>query len=92
MYCSHVPKMDPSRALEAKLEPTAWDTTNQVLGSMRRKWKLVNGMSRNLATVAFIYTTRLKEWRKVSDSYGAWTDTPKNSKEFIADFGSFEHD
>lgn len=49
MYCFHVPKMDPSRALDAKLEPNAWYITNQVLGSMRRKFKLVNGMSRQHA-------------------------------------------
>jgi hypothetical protein len=100
MYCFHVPKMDPSRALDAKLEPNAWDTTNQVLGSMRRKFKLVNGMSRNLATVASIYTDRLREWRNsggtptstFSDSDGGLNEYAEKFERAHKQFGSFEHD
>lgn len=100
MYCFHVPKMDPSRALDAKLEPNAWDVTNQVLGSMRRKFKLVNGMSRNLATVASIYTDRLREWRNsggtptstFSDSDGGLNEYAEKFERAHKQFGSFEHD
>ena len=100
MYCFHVPKMDPSRALDAKLEPNAWDITNQVLGSMRRKFKLVNGMSRNLATVASIYTDRLREWRNsggtptsnFSDSDGGLNEYAEKFERAHKQFGSFEHD
>ncbi|KAF3031165.1 hypothetical protein E8E11_000109 [Didymella keratinophila] len=49
MYCFHVPKMDPSRALDAKLEPNAWYITNQVLGSMRRKFKLTEQEKKDAA-------------------------------------------
>ena len=100
MYCFHVPKMDPSRALDSRLEPNAWDITNQVLGSMRRKFKLVNGMSRNLATVAAIYTDRLREWRNsggtptstFSESDGGLNEYAEKFERAHKQFGSFEHD
>ncbi|KAJ4407546.1 hypothetical protein N0V91_003815 [Didymella pomorum] len=100
MYCFHVPKMDPSRALDAKLEPNAWDITNQVLGNMRKKFKVVNGMSKDLATTASVYTDRLREWRNsggtptsnFSDSDGGLNEYAEKFERAHKQFGSFEHD
>lgn len=63
MYCHHVPKMDPSNALNSKLDPNAWDVTNQVLVSMRKKFRIANIYSKKLATDADYYTDKWKAWR-----------------------------
>lgn len=55
--------MDPSNALRSKLDPSAWDITNQVLRSMSRKFRLANEYSVDLARVASRYTESWKRWR-----------------------------
>lgn len=92
--------MDPSRALESKLEPNAWDITNQVLNSMSRKFRVVNIMSRDLATVASTYADRLREWRNSGGTpTSTFSETDGGLNEYAAkferahkQFGSLEHD
>lgn len=99
-YCHHVPKMDPSRALDSRLEPNAWDITNSVLDSMRRKFRVVNIMSRELATVASTYSDRRREWRNLggtptstaSDNDGGLNEYAAKFEARHKQFGSLQHD
>lgn len=92
--------MDPSRALDSRLEPNAWDITNQVLDSMKRKFRVVNVMSRELATVASTYTDRRREWRNLggtptstaSDNDGGLNEYAAKFERRHKQFGSLQHD
>ncbi|KAF2996636.1 hypothetical protein E8E13_002867 [Curvularia kusanoi] len=63
MYCHHVPKMDPSNALNSKLDPNAWDITNLVLDSMKKKFRIAHGYSDQLGSHAKVYTEKRRQWK-----------------------------
>ncbi|KAJ8113919.1 hypothetical protein OPT61_g4072 [Boeremia exigua] len=87
MYCHHVPKMDPSNALNSKLEPNAWDITNQVLDSMKMKFRIANIYSAQLATVADDYAEKRRAWRNNGGSpLSPFSDTDGGLHEYSVKF------
>jgi hypothetical protein len=62
MYCHWVPKMDPSNALSSKIDPSAWDITNQVLESMAKKFSQADRYTTQLAGHSNFYKERWKSW------------------------------
>ncbi|KAG9197476.1 hypothetical protein G6514_001544 [Epicoccum nigrum] len=62
MYCHWVPKMDPSNALSSKIDPSAWDITNQVLESMAKKFAQTDRYTKQLAGHSNFYKERWKSW------------------------------
>jgi hypothetical protein len=62
MYCHWVPKMDPSNALSSKIDPSAWDITNQVLESMAKKFSQADRYTTQLAGHSTFYKERWKSW------------------------------
>ena len=99
-YCHHVPKMDPSHALNSKLEPNAWDVTNQVLDSMKKRFRIANIYSIDLATVAAYYTEKRRAWRNAggspqstaSDNDGGLNEYSAKFETAHKQFGSLRHD
>ena len=62
MYCHWVPKMDPSNALSSKIDPSAWDITNQVLESMAKKFSQADRYTTQLARHSNFYKERWRSW------------------------------
>ena len=60
--------MDPTRALDSRLEPSAWDITNQVMDSMKLKFRMANIWSIELARVRAHYTRKRKEYKNAGGS------------------------
>ena len=100
MYCHHVPKMDPSNALNSRLHQNAWDVTNQVLISMRKKFRIANIYSKKLATDANYYTEKWKAWRSnggspqstVSENDGGLHEYSSKFETMHKQFGSLYYD
>ncbi|KAH6615115.1 fungal-specific transcription factor domain-containing protein [Boeremia exigua] len=98
MYCHHVPKMDPSHALKSKSEPNAWDITNQVLDSMKKKYKISDFYSSQLATVTSYYAEKRKAWLNnggspqstVSENDGGLHEYAEKFEAAHKAFGSFQ--
>lgn len=100
MYCHYVPKMDPSKALNSKLEPNAWDITNQVLHSMQKKFRIPRMYSADLATVANTYAQKRRDYvacggspqSTASDSDGGLQEYSAKMEVAHKQFGSLEID
>lgn len=92
--------MDPSKALNSRLTPNAWDTTNQVLDSMKKKFRIPNMYSADLATVSSIYAGKRRDYVALGGSpQSTASDIDGGLQEYSAkmevahkQFGSFEID
>lgn len=99
-YCHYVPRMDPSRALDSRLEPSAWDITNQVMDSMKVKFRMANLWSIELARVRAHYARKRKEYKNAGGSPDSTaSDNGGGLKEYSElleaphkQFGSLQHD
>lgn len=98
-YCHYVPRMDPTRALDSRLEPNAWDITNQVIDSMKQKFRIANVWSIELGRVKAYYTRKRKEFKNAggspdstaSDNGGGLTEYSMHFEEPHKEFGSLRH-
>ncbi|UPX11048.1 uncharacterized protein EKO05_0001673 [Ascochyta rabiei] len=99
-YCHHVPRMDPTRALDSRLEPNAWDITNEVMDSMKRKFRIANIWSVELARVKAYYTEKRKEYKNAGGSPESTTSDNGGGLKIYSElfeaphkqFGSLRHD
>ena len=100
IYCHYVPRMDPTHALDSRLEPNAWDITNQVMDNMKLKFRIANIMSIELARVKAYYTKQRKEYRRVGGSPESTTSDHGGGLKIYSElfeaphkqFGSLQHD
>lgn len=92
--------MDPTRALDSRLEPNAWDVTNQVMDDMKLKFRIANIWSVELARVKAYYTARRKEWKNAGGSPESTTSDNGGGLKIYSElfeathkqFGSLRHD